>query len=155
MITSKVSIGCFLLRITNRRIDAWIIYISMVITVLSGVIYFFVVMFQCNPVSFAWDKNQPGSCMSMNTIMTFTWIYSILNIICDLTFAILPCFLVWNLQMHRRNKIALLPVLTIACVFVAPLVCVIALLTRLCQSKCSHYHSVCLHPRIPEPRFSL
>lgn len=115
MITSKISISCFLLRITNRKLDIWILYTIMTITALSGIVYFFVTMFQCQPVPYAWDKDQRGTCLSVGTIMTFTWIYSILNIIVDLALAILPCVLVWNLQMRRKSKVALVPVLTIAC----------------------------------------
>lgn len=116
MIPTKISIGYFLLRIPNRRIDVYIIYTVMVITILTGIIFFFLTIFQCKPVSFFWNKNQEGSCISIDIIIIFTYLYSVFSVICDFTFALLPIAIVWKLKMNMRSKLILVPILAMACV---------------------------------------
>ena len=45
MITSKMSIGLFLLRVTVKKLHKYIIYCAMGLTVLCGLIFFFVTLF--------------------------------------------------------------------------------------------------------------
>lgn len=47
--------------------------------------------------------------------MAFTYIMSVVFATCDFTFAILPVFLIKGLNMSRNSKIALIPILSIAC----------------------------------------
>lgn len=118
MIASKVSIGYFLLRITPRRLDVLIIWAVMIISVLTGVVFFFVTLFQCSPVSFFWNKDQNGSCINIDAIIALTYLYSVFNVICDFTFALLPVFLIMKLNMDRKTKIALIPIVLMACAYV-------------------------------------
>lgn len=116
MICSKISIGWFLLRITIRRRDIWIINGVMVLTVLTGIIFFFVTMFQCTPICFFWDKTQQGSCINVEVVIALTYLYSACSVICDFTFALLPVHLIWSLNMKKENKLALIPIVLMACV---------------------------------------
>ncbi|KFA70258.1 hypothetical protein S40285_07899 [Stachybotrys chlorohalonatus IBT 40285] len=122
MIASKVSIGCFLIRLTVRRIDIWIIYGVMAITVLSGVVFFFVTLLQCRPIYYFWDKSQSGSCIDIEVIIALTYMYSAFNVICDFTFALLPIGLIWSLNMDKKTKLALVPIMLMACVASAAIV---------------------------------
>ncbi|KAH7127280.1 hypothetical protein EDB81DRAFT_846200 [Dactylonectria macrodidyma] len=112
----KISIGSFLLRISVRRVDIWIIYSVMLVTVLTGVVFFFVTLFQCRPVSYFWEKDQHGSCLDVEVIIALTYMYSAFTVVCDFTFALLPLVLIWKLNMDRKSKIALIPIMTMACV---------------------------------------
>lgn len=119
MIASKISIGYFLLRITVRRLDIWIIYSVMVVTVLTGLVFFFVTLFQCTPVSFFWTKvldDTGGHCVPIDVIIALTYLYSVCSVICDFTFALLPVFLISKLNMDRRTKTVLIPLVIMACV---------------------------------------
>ncbi|KAF6809058.1 integral membrane protein [Colletotrichum sojae] len=123
MICSKISIGYFLLRITVRKLDIWTIYTVMMLTVCTGVVFFFVTLFQCKPIAFFWDKTiENGYCVPMDVIIALTYLYSAVSVICDFTFAILPMFLIWNLKMDRRTKIALIPIMAMACIASAAVV---------------------------------
>jgi len=120
MIFSKTSIGLFLLRVTVKPIHKWIIYCAMGITVLTGLIFFFVTLLQCSPISFFWtrftlDAPKNGSCVDINIIIALTFLYSACAIISDFTFAILPFFLIWNLNMPLKARVMLIPVLGMAC----------------------------------------
>lgn len=118
MIFAKVSIGFFLLRVTVAKIQRQIIYGVICTTVVVGIVFLFVTVFECTPVSYFWNRNQNGRCLNMDVIIGLTYFYSVVNAICDFTFGLLPIFLVWNLQMDRRVKIVLIPILGMGCVSV-------------------------------------
>jgi hypothetical protein len=122
MICSKISIGWFLLRITIRPRDIWTIYGAMAITALTGVVFFFVTLFQCNPISYFWDKDGKGTCVNMEVIIALTYLYSACSVICDFTFALLPVVLIWGLNMDKKTKVALIPIVIMACVASAAVV---------------------------------
>ncbi|KAH6614235.1 hypothetical protein C7974DRAFT_321456 [Boeremia exigua] len=123
-IAVKLSIGVFLLRITIRPLQRWIIYIVMGLTVLTGLVFFFVTLLQCTPISFFWDKmSQKGSCINIDVIIALTFLYSVVSVICDFTFAILPIFLVWNLNMSVNTRLMLIPILGMACVASIAVLC--------------------------------
>jgi len=116
MIFSKLSIGCLLLRVSIRKLHTYIIYAAMMTSVVAGGTFFFICLFQCDPVSFMWNKGQQGTCINNTVITALGYIYSILSIISDFTFTIIPGFLVWNLQLKRRTKFALIPLITMGCI---------------------------------------
>ena len=115
MMASKISIAIFLLRVVFERIHKWILYIAMAISIVAGLTFFFVTLFQCNPISLFWDRDQDGQCLDPYIVVVLAIIYSVFAIISDLTFVILPIFLLWDLRMNRRAKIALVPLLSMGC----------------------------------------
>jgi len=116
MILSKISIGLFLLRVTVKKIHKWIIYAAMGLTVLCGLIFFFVTLLQCSPIHFFWDKSiENGTCISVDVIIGLTFLYSAISVISDFTFAILPFFLIWGLNMSFKSRVMLIPILGMAC----------------------------------------
>lgn len=117
-ILSKISIGCFLLRIAVRKLHTYIIYAAMFVSIVAGGTFFFVTLFQCNPVTFFWNKAQDGTCINDDIIIGLGFLYSGFAIITDFTFALLPAFLIAGLQLRRRTKIALIPLLAMGCMYV-------------------------------------
>ncbi|KAF7527827.1 hypothetical protein G7054_g10347 [Neopestalotiopsis clavispora] len=117
MITSKLSIGVFLLRITVQRIHHYILYLAMFCSVLTGLVFFFVTLFQCHPITYFWAKvGKEGSCVDAGIIAALTYLYSAISVIADFTFALLPLHMIKGLQMNRRTKYALIPILGMGCV---------------------------------------
>jgi hypothetical protein len=89
----------------------------MGLTVLCGLVFFFVTLFQCHPISFFCDKNNPeGTCINVDVIIGLTFLYSAISVISDFTFAILPFFLIWGLNMSVKTRVLLIPILGMACV---------------------------------------
>ncbi|UNI24555.1 hypothetical protein JDV02_010290 [Purpureocillium takamizusanense] len=115
MITSKVSFAWFLLRITTTRSHSLIIYGASLCTVVAGGVFFFVTLFQCNPISSYWDKDQGGHCLNMNIIMALAYLYSVFSVITDFTFAILPGFIIWHLKLKTRARVALIGLVVMGC----------------------------------------
>ncbi|KAJ6110263.1 hypothetical protein N7486_002498 [Penicillium sp. IBT 16267x] len=117
----KISVCIFLMRITVKRTHIWILYIVMVLTVLAGLVFFFLMLLQCKPVSFFWNqtKEDPsieGYCIDIHIIVTMTYIYSAFAAMCDFTVGILPIFLVKDLHMKKNAKLAVIGILSMACV---------------------------------------
>jgi hypothetical protein len=117
MILSKLSIGWFLLRVATQKLHIWALYAAMIATCLSGAVFFFVAMFQCNPVPYFWDKTiEGGTCLSADVIIGLTVLFCVAGIFSDFTFAILPGFIVYHLQLNKRAKFLLFPLLAMGCV---------------------------------------
>ncbi|KAK7425045.1 hypothetical protein QQZ08_008321 [Neonectria magnoliae] len=116
MISSKISIGWFLLRVTTSKVHKWVIYMAMLSTALSGAVFFFVTLFQCHPVSFFWNKDQDGTCIKADVVIALATLYSVTAVISDFIFAILPGLIIWKLQLHKRTKVLLIPLLAMGCV---------------------------------------
>ncbi|KAH8897855.1 hypothetical protein GQ53DRAFT_837622 [Thozetella sp. PMI_491] len=118
MIASKFSIGWFLLRIAVQRVHRIIIYISCLLTGVTGLVFFFVTIFQCSPVNFFWNQyeGQSGRCVDVDVIIALAFLYSGVNVFVDFSFALLPAFLLWGLQLDKKTKIATIPLLAMGCV---------------------------------------
>ena len=120
MMASKISISIFLLRIIVEKIQRWVVYLALLISIVTGVAYFFVILFQCSPVSYFWDKGvEGGKCLDTTIILALGYLYSVLAIVTDLTFVILPMFLIWKLNLKRGSKLALIPLLSMGCMYVS------------------------------------
>lgn len=98
------------------RLEKLIVYGVMLLTVLTGVLFFFVTLLQCRPLNYFWDKEQDGHCISIEIIIVITYVYSSFSVICDFTFALLPIYIIWGLNMKKMSKIALIPIMAMACV---------------------------------------
>jgi hypothetical protein len=116
MVSSKISIGIFFLRLTAQRVHRYLVYLVIAITISVGICFFFVSLMQCTPASYFWDKNQQGWCIRPIIIAGLFYPYSVFALFCDSTFAILPIFMLRGLQMDRQTKIALVPILGLGCV---------------------------------------
>ncbi|KAJ4301670.1 hypothetical protein N0V90_003763 [Kalmusia sp. IMI 367209] len=117
MVAAKISIGIFLLRVTVQPVYRRIIYVVMISTVITGLVFFFISVLQCSPVNFFWEKfTMTGTCVNVNVIIGIAYAYSAVAAVCDFTFGLLPIFLVWNLNMAKSQKIMLIPILSMGCV---------------------------------------
>lgn len=93
----------------------------MVLTVVAGLVFFFLMLLQCKPLSYFWTKTAEdpsieGYCISINIIIIMSFIYSAFAALCDFTVGILPIFLVSKLHMKREAKLAVIGILSMACV---------------------------------------
>ncbi|KAJ5106024.1 hypothetical protein NUU61_003371 [Penicillium alfredii] len=122
---ARISIAVALLRLTVARVHAIILWAVISVTTVIGIVFFFMLTLQCNPVSFFWQRirvatdptgNIHGSCMDLDRIIAIAYVYSVTATCCDLTLGLLPIFLVWNLQMNTRTKVALAGILGMGCV---------------------------------------
>ncbi|KAL1640916.1 hypothetical protein SLS58_006532 [Diplodia intermedia] len=121
MMLAKTSIGFFLLRVTIEQVYIWIIYAAMTLTGITGIVFCFVTVLQCSPVSFFWTKaiigdSTGGTCLDVEIIIALTYFYSAVSALCDFTFGLLPVVMLWNLRMSRSTKVAVAPILSMGCI---------------------------------------
>lgn len=117
----KLSIAIQLLRISPSKTHRIIIWTTTIIMQTYSVAFFFVFVFQCYPPKFFWTQYQgdvEGTCLNTNVVVNSFYAYSALCCIGDWIFAILPYFLVKDLQMNKRTKVLVALVLVMAAVCV-------------------------------------
>jgi hypothetical protein len=122
MIGAKVSVGLSLLRHTpiTKLTYRWITHIVVYTSVVMGLVCFFLSTLQCHPVQYFWTRalGDIGECISVDIIVAFTYVMSCIFAACDFSFAILPVLLIKDLNMSRTSKIALIPIPSMACMYV-------------------------------------
>ncbi|KAG4434501.1 hypothetical protein IFR05_010006 [Cadophora sp. M221] len=101
---SKTSFAATLLRLmpdTWQRVAIWFIIISTnTIMGISGIS----VYVQCSPIERVWNRTIPGTCWPHERQTTLGMIAGGYSSAMDFVLALLPSFLLWNLQMKRREK---------------------------------------------------
>jgi hypothetical protein len=115
MTLAKISIACFFNRITVKRVHRWILLIATVVTFVSCCVFFFACIFQCWPVSYFWDKNQTGRCIPDRIIIALAMLFSCINLITDMTFALMPAWILSHLKMKLKTKLALMFLMGMGC----------------------------------------
>lgn len=56
--------------------------------------------------------------MNIQIVIAMTYVYSAFAALCDFTVGILPIFLVRKLSMQRQTKMAVVGILSMACMYV-------------------------------------
>jgi hypothetical protein len=68
-------------------------------------------LFQCNPIAFAWDKTiKGGTCFNVTALF---YANAGLNIFQDVFIYILPMRMLWEIQIPRKQKMALIAVFAV------------------------------------------
>ncbi|PWY95436.1 putative integral membrane protein [Aspergillus sclerotioniger CBS 115572] len=120
-VACKISVCIFLMRITVRRIHIWILWTVMVMTVVAGMVFMFIMLLQCKPLTYFWTRKAfspdiHGHCMDIQIVIAMTYVYSGFAALCDFTVGILPIFLVRKLHMKQKTKMAVVGILSMACI---------------------------------------
>lgn len=116
-IIAKISIAMTLLRITPNKIHTVILYTISALTLLVGTMFVLVSIFECTPVDFFWNRlTKSGKCIDPNALVGIAYTASVVAAIADFVLGLLPCFIVWNLQMNWRTKIALAGIMGLGCI---------------------------------------
>jgi hypothetical protein len=93
----------------------------MALAAINSTFFLFFMLFQCSPISYFWNRTQPGGhCLSPTIITNSTYAFSAISGVVDFTYGILPIFIVWHLKMHRQSKYAVAGLLCIAAMSVPP-----------------------------------
>lgn len=103
----KLSIGSFLLRFTTNRVQAFIVWAVSILCIVFGVVYWFLLLLQCKPISYWWtlDLGTSGTCISSELFLVYGWVAGSLNATADLIYATLPICIVWTSSWRLRAKI--------------------------------------------------
>ncbi|KAK7595722.1 hypothetical protein V3481_002370 [Fusarium oxysporum f. sp. vasinfectum] len=103
----KCAVGIFLLRIVRNKFQKAFIWAFLAGTVFITLFSSIVVVVQCDPVQRTWDRRVLGTCwidFSEVGLTVGSWF-----VVADFCFAILPWFVIWEVNRKRKEKI------TVAC----------------------------------------
>jgi len=75
--------------------------------------------FECTPISFFWNKAQPGHCIK-NPLTTLGLTNGVLSFAGDLFILVMPLPVIWKLQMNQRQKIGLIMIFLVGLLYVSP-----------------------------------
>ncbi|EQB58536.1 hypothetical protein CGLO_01206 [Colletotrichum gloeosporioides Cg-14] len=100
----KTSICVTLIRIATQRRFVYILYGLIAMSAISTFIAILAVLVRCRPIAASWNPTL-GTCLPQTIIITLTYVVSVINIINDFSVAIIPVFMLWNVQMRRKLKI--------------------------------------------------
>lgn len=115
MVFAKLSFGWLLLRIASKPAHKYILYGTSTLALVAGIIFFFVTLLQCQPVSKYWVEDRPGHCIPPRTIIKLAYLYSAVSMLTDFIFALLPAFMIRNLQLGKRIKAIIIILMGLGC----------------------------------------
>ncbi|KAF2710766.1 hypothetical protein K504DRAFT_335315, partial [Pleomassaria siparia CBS 279.74] len=110
----KLSVAFFLLRIIHRANYRRFLYVMIALLTPLTFAWAGTFIFQCIPVSAAWDPNVSQSrCMSHVVYRNVGLAHSAINAMTDLVIAILLIPMVWTLRISLRTRVSLMVVLSL------------------------------------------
>ncbi|KAH7124487.1 hypothetical protein EDB81DRAFT_911243 [Dactylonectria macrodidyma] len=120
----KLSYLSLYLRIAPHKTYRLALYISMGLVTAYGISGALVSMLLCLPFKKLWQPDIPGHCIDVNTFYMFN---TSTNIVFDIAIYIMPLHILWNLNLPKRQRMAL--VLVFALGFVVLIASVFRLVT--------------------------
>jgi hypothetical protein len=105
----KASIAVYLIRIAVKPIHIWTICLSMALFLTYSISFFVILLMQCRPISFYWRQalgEKDGVCWDPNIVAGVAYGHGGTSVLTDLTLGIIPAFIVADLQITKRTKIA-------------------------------------------------
>jgi hypothetical protein len=122
MITLKISLGVFFLRIMVVPWQKRSVYVIVTISTLMGIAYFLFALFICGlPVDahFYWERRFEGQCASSSTILGISYSHAVVTALTDLLLALLPLPMVKKANITSKEKIVVMTIFIIATAYVS------------------------------------
>ncbi|KAI1474592.1 hypothetical protein F4774DRAFT_400038 [Daldinia eschscholtzii] len=101
-VMSKTSFGVTLLRVTEGKMKMLVLFLTITMN-LAVFLYIIFTFLKCKPEIYSWIKG-PG-CWSTAKYIHYGIFAGAYSAFVDFSFAIIPWFLIMNLQMRRREKL--------------------------------------------------
>lgn len=91
----------------GKKTYTYSLYIVSGMFITMNLIAMLYIIFQCWPVSYAWDTSiKGGKCNPAQTLADIYYATTAVNIATDWFCALLPVPLLWNVQLNRNAKIS-------------------------------------------------
>lgn len=121
MAAVKGSICAYLFMLNFSKLFRILIWVSVVIHISTNFIYPSVILLgECRPISFHWNKNQHGSCWDATPRLVSGYLGAASNILTDLFYTSAPLVYISSIQLSRRTKWGVRMVFLLAFVQVPP-----------------------------------
>ncbi|KAI9371060.1 hypothetical protein BJX61DRAFT_548558 [Aspergillus egyptiacus] len=117
IIPIKLSISWMLIRIAEgRRMYIYIQYVTIGIFTVMNVIALIFILTNCIPVQAAWDTSlleNGGHCKPAHVLTDVYYATTAVNIATDWVTALMPVPLLWNVQLDRNSKMAVMGLMSL------------------------------------------
>jgi hypothetical protein len=116
----KLCLLLFYLRIFPSQGVRRLLWATFIFDVVFGVVFFFLAIFQCNPVSFywqGWDGEHEGKCLDKNAI---AWANAAISIALDVWMLAIPLAQINTLKLHWKKKIGVGMMFLVGTLYVVP-----------------------------------
>jgi hypothetical protein len=114
-----------ILRIFPKTIIRNLLKGTIAFTILYGLTFVVVAIFQCHPIShywIKWDKeHNDGKCVNVNAL---AWSNAIISIVLDIWMLVLPLYEVFRLQLSWRKKMSVAIMFLVGTLYDAPICCI-------------------------------
>ncbi|TLS31286.1 hypothetical protein PpBr36_02330 [Pyricularia pennisetigena] len=111
---ARISVSLFLIRLANSKKYKYILWFLIGLTVVLTLVGVSQTLLQCRPMAYVWDKSIPGgTCVSTEYLVYSSYVSSALSCTSDFMLASLPIFMLRNVQMNRRVKVAVIGILSL------------------------------------------
>lgn len=105
MMFVKLAIAIFLLRLAVKRVYVYILKASIAVVAIWSTAIFLYNIFQCQPVAAQWDFSiEPQHCVSGDSFVAAAYSISVMSIVSDWMYALMPIFMIWSVQMTPQKK---------------------------------------------------
>src|SRR3569833_616280 len=112
MMFIKLSIAVFLLRLAVQKPYKYTLWISMVVVAIWSSVIFIWDIFQCSPVQAQRDYTIPNlQCVTSDQIVSAAYSISVMTILTDWLYALLPIPMVWKVKMTKQAKATVVVIL--------------------------------------------
>lgn len=116
----RTSIGIFIIRLSAKTTKAsaakTILLASLSLMWAFTVVYLFINIFQCSPVSFYWrqfeENDSHGSCRNSKRVPVAAICHSVFAALCDCVLGLLPVWTLWRGQFGSLKHLSLLGLLS-------------------------------------------
>ncbi|KAL3461038.1 hypothetical protein BJX64DRAFT_278156 [Aspergillus heterothallicus] len=112
IIPIKLSISWMLIRIAEgRMMYIYIQYATITLFTLMNVIALIFILINCIPIQAAWDTSllaSGGHCQPAHVLTDVYYATTAVNIVTDWITALMPIPLLWNVQLNRNSKVAVM-----------------------------------------------
>ncbi|KAI9782772.1 MAG: hypothetical protein M1816_001724 [Peltula sp. TS41687] len=78
--------------------------IMLIFNIVCYITFTFTVIFQCNPIHYAWENPLSEKCINQVAFFIFA---GVMGCVTDIAILIMPMFEIWKLQLSQRRKVAL------------------------------------------------
>ncbi|KAI0458665.1 hypothetical protein F5B21DRAFT_401549 [Xylaria acuta] len=112
---ARVSIALFILRIAVKKWQRLVLHVVIGATAIMTVIYFFIVIFQCSPASYFWQRMREGasgSCDHARAVQAATLVWGSFAAAMDLMLGLLPIAILWHVRINRQSKVGIAAILS-------------------------------------------
>jgi hypothetical protein len=104
--TLRLSVALLLLRIAHTRAQKVTIWATVTLMLITSIIFFFITVFQCIPVSYYWNYSPlaTGKCNRHTVLANIGYAHMAVSFVADWTLGLLPIWLLWKVQISRKRK---------------------------------------------------